>query len=77
MALRFDFASTIRQFSVFGLTSNILVNKHSDFLALGVLTGVDVIVTLVLFYVTPSGVDTTAASIISLSFRWSSHLPAC
>ena len=58
MALRFDFSSTIRRFDVFGLTSNIFVNKHSDFLALGFLTGVYVKGTLGLLYVTPSGVDT-------------------
>ena len=41
------------------------VNKHSDFLALGFLTGIDVICTLGLLSVTPSGVDIIAASIIS------------
>ena len=40
-------------FSVLGLTSNIFVNKHSDFLALGFLTGVDVIGALGLLSVTP------------------------
>ena len=44
------------------------VNKHSDFLALGVLTGVDVICTLGLLYVNPSTVDSIAVSIISLRF---------
>ena len=38
-----------------------LVNKHSDFLALDFLTGVNGIGTLGLSYVTPSGVDTIAA----------------
>ena len=33
------------------------VNKHSDFLVLGFLTGVDVIYTLGLLSVTTSGVD--------------------
>ena len=77
MALRLDSEATIRRFSVVGLTSNMLVNKHSDFLALGFLTGVYVIGTLGILSVTPSGVDTIAASRISLSFCWSSHLPAC
>ena len=53
------------------------VNKHSDFLALDFLTGDDVICTLGLLSVTPSGVDIIAASIITLRFCWSSHLPAC
>ena len=52
MALRFDFAATIRRFSVLGLTSNMFVNKHSDLLALGFLTGVDVRGTLRLLYMT-------------------------
>ena len=34
------------RFSVLGLTSNMFVNNHSDFLALGLLTGVDGIRTL-------------------------------
>ena len=58
MALRFDFANTIRRFAVFGLTSNMLVNRHSDFLELGFLTGVYGIRTLGLLSVTPSRVDT-------------------
>ena len=39
MDLRLDFAATKRRLSVVGLTSNMFVNKHSDFLAVGVLTG--------------------------------------
>ena len=77
MALRFDFAATIWRFVVFGLTSNMLVNKHHDFLALGFLTGVDVIGTLRMLSVTPYGVDTLSASRISFRSFWSSHLPAC
>ena len=46
MALCFYFEATIRRFSVFCLTSNMLVKRHSDFLALGFLTGVFVVVTL-------------------------------
>ena len=38
-----------------------LVNKHSDFLAVGFLTGVDVIGALGLLYVFHSGVDTIVA----------------
>ena len=44
------------------------VNKHSDFPELGFLNGDDVICTLGLLSVTPSGVDSIAASIISLRF---------
>ena len=77
MALHFDFAATIRRFAVFGFTSNMLVNKHSDFLVLGFLTGVDFIGALELLYVTPYRVDTIAEYMISLRFFWSSHLPEC
>ena len=70
-------AASIRHFAVFGLTYNMLVKRHIYFLALGFLTGVDVIWTLVLLYITTSGVDTISSSITSLSFYGSSHLPAC
>ena len=68
MALRLDFSATKRRFSVVGLTYNMFVNKHSDFLALGFLTGVDDIGTLGLLSVSPSGLYSRSASIISLSF---------
>ena len=77
MALRLDFPATKRRFDVLGLTSNMFVNKHSDFLALGLLTGVDGICTLWLLSVNPFGVNSRAASIMSLRFCWSPHLPAC
>ena len=77
MDLHFYFAAIIWRFANFGLTSNMLVNKHSDFLVLGFLTVVDIIYTLWLLSVTSLGVDTIAASRISLRFCWSSHLPAC
>ena len=48
------------------------VNKHSYFLALGFLTGDDVICTLGMLSVTPSGLDSRSASRISLRFCWSS-----
>ena len=76
MAFRFDFVATKQRFAVFGLTSNMFVNKHSDFLSLGFLSGVDVKGKLGLLSVTKSGVDGREASIISLRFCWSSHLPA-
>ena len=68
MSLHLDFTATKRRFAVLGLTSNMVVNKHSDFLALGFLTGFDVICTLVLLSVTPYGVYSRAASRISLRF---------
>ena len=68
MALRLDFAATKQRLAVVGLTANIFVNKHSDFLALGLLTGVYDIYALGMLYVNPSGVDIRSASIISLSF---------
>ena len=77
MALRFDLASPIRHFAVFCLISNMSVKKHSYFLALAVLTGVDVIGTFGLLSVTSSEVGTIAASRIYLSFCWLSHLHAC
>ena len=43
MDSRFDFAATKQRLAVVGLTSNMFVNKHSDFLALGFLTGFYVI----------------------------------
>ena len=77
MDLRLEFAATKLRLAVVGLTSNMFVNKHIDLLALGLLTGVDVKCTLGLLPVTPSGVDSIAASIISFRFFCSSHLPAC
>ena len=55
-----------------------LVKIHSDFLALGLLTGVDAMGDMGLLLGNPSGVETIASSIISLNCCWSSHLPeAC
>ena len=68
MGLHLDFAATKRRFSLLGLTSNLFVNEHSDFLALDFLTGDDGICTLGLLYVNPYGVDSRAASRISLRF---------
>ena len=77
MVLILNFAAPTRRFSVLFLTFNMVVNKHSYFPALGILTGDDVIVTLVLSSVTSSGVDTISASRKPLRFYWSSHLPTC
>ena len=59
MDMSLDFVAPIRHFAVFDSTSHILVNKHSDFLALGFLTGVDVRGKLGLLSVNTSGVDTS------------------
>ena len=55
MALRLDFSTTKRCPAVFGLPSNIFVNKHSYLLALGFLIGVDGICTLGLLSMNPHG----------------------
>ena len=68
MDLGLDFAATKRRFAVLGLISNMVVNKHSDLLALVFLTVVDLIGTLGLLSVTTYGVDSISASRISLSF---------
>ena len=68
MALRLDFSATEQRSAVFGLTYNMFVNKHSDFLALGFFTGDYFICTLGLLSMTPSGVDSISASRISLRF---------
>ena len=68
VALCFDFAATKRRFSVLGLTSNMFVNKNSDLLAVGFLTGDHFVCTLGMLFVNPSGVDSRAASRISLRF---------
>ena len=68
MALCLDFAATKRRFAVLGLTSNIFVNKHIDFLALGFFTVDYGIYILGLLSVNPSVVDSKAASIIPLRF---------
>ena len=66
MALCLDFEATTRRFSVLGLISNLFLNKHSDFLALCFLTVDYVVCTLGLLFLTTSGVDSIAASIIFL-----------
>ena len=77
IALRFDLAAPTWRIAVFFFMYNMLVKIHSDFLALGFLTGVTVMVYMGLLSVNPSGVETIAASITSLDCCWSSHLPAC
>ena len=46
IAMRFDLAALTRWIAVLFLTSNMLVKRHSDFLTLGLLTGVGVMVDL-------------------------------
>ena len=77
MALRMDFTAAKRRFAAVGLTFNMFVNKHNDFLALVFFTGDDVICALGMLYVSPSGVDSIAESRIPLRFCLSLHLPAC
>ena len=77
MDLQLDYAATKRCFAIFGLTSSMLMKIHNDFIALSFLTGVDGICTSGLLSVNTSGVDSRAASRISLRFCWSSHSPAC
>ena len=77
MAPRFDFAAPTRNFAVFFLTSNMLVKRHIDFLALGYLTYFWIIGKLGLSSVIYCGLNTIAASRISSRFCWSSHLTAC
>ena len=77
MYLCFYFAAPKLRIAVPFLTSNILVNKRSDFLALGFLAIFWVIGKIGLSSVISYRVEIIAASIISLSFCWSSHLPAC
>ena len=47
-----------------------LVNRHSDFQAVGFLDVVDIMGDIGLLSVNPSGVETIAASIIFLNRRW-------
>ena len=75
--LYFNLSAPNQQMAVLFFTSNMLVKRHSDFLSLGFLTGVGVMVDLGLLLVDYSGVETIGASIISFNCCWSSHLPAC
>ena len=53
-----------------------LVKRHSGFLALGFLIGVDDLEDIVLTLVNPSGVKTMVASRISFNCCWLSQLPS-
>ena len=66
--LRLDLAAPTRRVAVLFFTSKMLAKRHSDFLALGLLTGVDVIGDMGLSSVNNSGVEKIAASRISLNF---------
>ena len=55
IALRLDLAAPTRQYWGF-FTSKKLVNRHSDFQAIGFLAGVDVLGDIGLLSVNPSGV---------------------
>ena len=77
IALRFDLAAPTRRVAVYFFTYNMLVKRHSDLIALGFLTGIDVMGDMGLLLVNPPGVENIAASRISLKYCWSSHLPEC
>ena len=57
IVLHFDLAAPTRRVAVFFFTSNMLVKIHSDFLVLGLLTGVGVMIDLGLLSVNPSGLE--------------------
>ena len=77
IALRFDLEAPTQQVAVLFFTSKMLVKRHSDFLAFGFLTGVDIMVYTGMLSVNPSVVETISASRISLNCCWSSHLLDC
>ena len=56
MALRYDFSDSTRRIAVLFLTSNMLVNKHSDLLVHGFFTVVWVMRKLGMTALTKSGV---------------------
>ena len=56
--LIFDLAAMTRRVAVLFFKSNMLVKRHSDFIALGLLTGVDVMRDMGLLSVNNSGVET-------------------
>ena len=68
--LRFDLEAPTGRVEVLFFTYNMLVKIHSDCLALGFLTGVDVMGDMGLSFVNPSGAETKVASIISLNCYW-------
>ena len=67
IALRFDLAAPTQRVADFFFPSNLLVKRHSDFLSLGLFTGVGVMGDLVMLSVNPSGVEIIASSRISLN----------
>ena len=75
--LPFYLADLTRRIAFFFFASNMLLKRHSNFLALGFLTGVGVKGYLGLLLVNLSGVENIAASIISLNCCWSSHFTGC
>ena len=67
IALRCFLGDTTQQLAVIFFIPNMLVKRHRDFIALGFLTGVDVMGYMRLLLVNNSGVKTIAASRISLN----------
>ena len=68
IALRYDLEAPTQRVSVFFFTSKMLVKRHSDFIALGLLNGVDFMRDMGLPLVNTSVVETIAPSRISLIF---------
>ena len=62
IALRFDLAAPTRPIAFLFFASNMLVKRHSYFLALGFLTGVGVMGNMGLLLVIPSLLETIVAS---------------
>ena len=58
---RFDLETPTQQVAVLFFTSNMLLKRHSDFLALDLLTGVGIMGDLGLLLVNPSEVETIVA----------------
>ena len=77
IALRFDLAALTRRIAILFFISNMLMKRHSDFSALGLLSVGGVMGDLGLLLVNPSRVETIANSRISLNCCWPSQPPAC
>ena len=77
IVLCFNLAAPTQRIEVLFFTYNMVVKRHSDFIALGFLNGVGVMEDLGLLSVNPSWVKTIAASRISFNCCWLSHLPEC
>ena len=75
IGLQFALAVPKLQTELLCLTSNVSINRQSNFSALVFLLDKYVLGVIRMLLVHPSGVETISASIISLYWYWSSHLP--